>query len=114
MPGQARHVVGVRVRDEDARDLLPAEVQPAQADLRALPAVEEEQLPFPAQEDRCQSPAGQGHHAARAENEYFEVHAAAVSYSGRSRVTLPPSSGTSTVASARDCRLAITAVKPRS
>ena len=34
------------------------------ADLRALPAVEEEQLPFAAQQHRRQAPARQGHHAA--------------------------------------------------
>jgi hypothetical protein len=75
-PRESRHVIRMGVGNEDAGDLLPAEVQAAKPYLGALAAVEKEQLPFPAHENRGQSPSRQGHHPARAQHEYFEVHGA--------------------------------------
>jgi hypothetical protein len=68
---QARDVVGVHVRDEDRRDLLPPEVEAAYRDLGPLAAVEEEELPLAAEEDARERAVRQGHHAPRAEHEGF-------------------------------------------
>ena len=96
--GKAGHVVCMRVGNEDARDFLPPQVQPPQADLRAFPAVEEEQLPFPPHENRGQPPARARASCRRCQVQMPRDSSVAVSYSGRS-TTLRPSSGISAAAS---------------
>ena len=74
MPGQARNVVRVHVGDEGRGDLLPSQIEAADRRLGALAAVEEEELPLAAEEDAGQRAIRQGHHAARAEDEGFQIH----------------------------------------
>jgi hypothetical protein len=41
-------MIGMGVADKDGIDLLPAQIEHAQGYLRPLPAVEEEEIAFPA------------------------------------------------------------------
>jgi hypothetical protein len=69
-------MVGVHVGDEDRGDLLPSQVEPAYGDLRAFPAIEEEELPLSPEEDAREGTLGKGHHAAATKDKSFQVHRA--------------------------------------
>jgi hypothetical protein len=51
--GKTRDVVRMGVGDEDARNFLPPEVETAQGNLGSLAAIEEKELAFPAEQNRC-------------------------------------------------------------